>query len=359
MPRHAAPANPRRRLYAIAGVWALSLVVVGSFTAYAAAAGGQVTCAPGADLLVHGDGTWTCGPEPAPSATPSPSGSPTASPSPTVTTTPPSPTNPPTTTTAPATSPPAPSPTGTLRNCLAQLAACGYPNDLNTGPSGPLTISTRTQYANAGETISGVDIRGCVEVRAQNVTFRNVKISGSCFYAVRNFSSGLRIEDSELSCNGSNGTGVASTNYSLLRVDIHGCENGLDVGGNVSLVDSWIHDMVTCCGAHTDGAQINQGATNITIRHNTIIIPAPGGTSAIISWDENDPQQQNVAIDANLLSGGTYTLYCPRQGPSDTRVTNNRFAAYQYGSTNSCVGNHVSVWSGNVLDLDGTTLGAT
>ena len=120
----------------------------------------------------------------------------------------------------------------------------------------------------------------------------------------------------------------------------------------MSIVDSWIHGGVTANGAHTDGIQINQGATNVLIRHNTIVVPTPGSTSAIISWNEGSPQQQQVVIDGNLLAGGTYTLYCPRQGTSDTRVTNNRFGDYEYGSTDSCGSPHTSVWSGNVRDSD-------
>jgi hypothetical protein len=164
--------------------------------------------------------------------------------------------------------------------------------------------------------------------------------------------------DSELTCNGDNGSAVTATSYSLLRVDIHDCENGLNVGGDVSLVDSWIHDMETDDGAHTDGAQINQGATNVVIRHNTITVPTPGATSAIISWNEGSPQQQNVAIDANLLSGGTYVLYCPREGTSDTRVTNNRFGVFEFGYSDRCTGTHVSAWSGNVVDADNSPLSA-
>jgi len=207
--------------------------------------------------------------------------------------------------------------------------------------------------------VANTRINGCTEVRGANITFRNVLFNGNgCFYAVRNFSTGLQVFDSEATCGGANGTAFVESNISLTRVDIHDCENGLSVTSNVSVQDSWIHNMVTANGAHTDGMQINQGATNITFRHNTVLIPAPGGTSAIISWNEGNPQQQNVAIDRNLLSGGTYTLYCPREGTSDTRVTNNRFGVHQYGYSERCTGTHVSAWSGNVVDATGAILGA-
>ncbi len=65
-------------------------------------------------------------------------------------------------------------------------------------------------------------------------------------------------------------------------------------------------------------------------------------------------------IENNLLAGGTYSLYCPRQGPVDNvRITNNRFGTFEYGYANSCTGNHVTEWAGNVRDSTGVTLAAT
>jgi hypothetical protein len=75
-------------------------------------------------------------------------------------------------------------------------------------------------------------------------------------------------------------------------------------------------------------------------------------------WDENDPQNTNVLISGNLLAGGTYTLYCPRNNSTNVRIINNRFGPYQYGSSNSCVSGHVAAFTGNVTDGTGAPLGA-
>ena len=289
-----------------------------------------------------------------PSTTASSSTSPTVTPSPSTsstTTQPPTPT--PTVTT--------PRPTNTQNGCISNPGACAFPDAASTGPtSPPLVILNGNQtFSTPGQTVANTRINGCVEVRGANITFRNVLFNGNgCFYAVRNFSTGLQVFDGEATCGGANGTAFVTSNLSLTRVDIHDCENGLSATSNISVQDSWIHNMVTANGAHTDGMQINQGATNITFRHNTVVVPAPGGTSAIISWNEGNPQQQNVAIDRNLLSGGTYTLYCPREGTSDTRVTNNRFGVHQFGFSERCTGSHVSAWSGNVVDATGAILAA-
>lgn len=254
---------------------------------------------------------------------------------------------------------PANPPPTTGNQCQANPGACGFPDALSTGATSGLTVLNRTQFTTAGERIVNAQINGCVEVRAANVTFQNVLVNApsNCFWAVQNFSSGLQFIDSTITGNGGNGTCIGSSSLSLLRVEITGCENGLNVSGTTTVTDSWIHDLTTANGAHTDGAQFNQGASSILFQHNTIISPAPGGTSAIIMWDEGNPQNANVTIASNLLAGGTYTLYCARQGPvTNVNIINNRFGDFEYGSSNGCTGNHITSWSGNVRDSDGTVL---
>jgi hypothetical protein len=219
--------------------------------------------------------------------------------------------------------------------------------------------------------VSGVTFNGCVEVHAPNVTFRNVAFNVTgCFWGVRNFTvrsdgsvlvdgPGLQVIDSSLTCGGFNGTGFGSSLLSLLRVEISRCENGLNVAGNVTVTDSWIHDMNGGNGgAHTDGAQFNQGASDIVFQHNTINVgPANGATSAIIMWDEGGAQNARVTIANNLMAGGTYILYCGREGTVDNvRITGNRFGTFEYGYANAC--DTGETWSANVRDSDGATLSA-
>lgn len=256
-----------------------------------------------------------------------------------------------------------PSPTPAQQNgCQANPGACGFPDAATTGPSGSLPVWTGSRtFSMAGQVVANATINGCVEVRADNVTFRNVAFNANgCFWGVNNFATGLQVIDSSLTCGGFNGTGFGSARLSLLRVEISRCENGLNVSGNVSVVDSWIHDMNGGAGgAHTDGAQFNQGASDILFQHNTINVgPANGATSAIIMWDEGGAQNARVTIANNLLAGGTYTLYCGREGAVDNvRITGNRFGTFEFGYANAC--NSGEVWTANVRDRDGATLSAT
>ena len=307
----------------------------------------SVSVSPSASASPTPSPTGTVTPSPSPSATVSPSPSPTTaspSPSPSVT---PSPT---------ATSTPTPSGT----NCLARLAECGYPHAGNTGPTGTLQVVNQSVTITVSGVYADREIRGCLEVRAPNVTVRNVKVVGTCITGnVRTYAAGSQFLDMEVDCrDGSNSHGFnngSGGNATIRRADIHDCENGLNVPGNTDIADSWIHNLYDGGDAHTDGAQFNQGASNIRFVHNTI--DARGNTtSAIIMWDEGNPQNSNVLIDGNLMAGGAYTLYCARQGPvNNVVITNNRFGPYTFGHSNTCNGNRVTAWSNNVEDATGAS----
>ena len=244
--------------------------------------------------------------------------------------------------------------------CQQNPESCGFPGPNNTGATTSTVILNGNQtISSAGSTVANTRINGCVEVRGANITFRNVYVNApaSCFYAVQNFSTGLQIIDSTITGNGGNGTCLGNSNLSVLRTEITGCENGFNVSGSTTVTDSWIHDLTTANGAHTDGAQFNQGASSIIFQHNTIIVPTPGSTSAIIMWDEGGAQNANVTIASNLLAGGTYTLYCGREGAVvNVQIINNRFGNFQYDYANAC--NSGEAWSGNVRDSDGVSIAA-
>ena len=225
-----------------------------------------------------------------------------------------------------------------------QRSTPGFPNADNTGVppgttlspyTGPGTIS-RPKTVVTGKTI------GCIRVTAPGVVIRNSKISCGGQIAVRiddgDFTgTPLLIEDSEIDCRNTGGAhAIAEANVTARRVDISACENGFDVNQNVTVEDSYIHDLYNGAEAHTDGiqfasrivdGQVVQGVLNVTIRHNTIYGMGPDGsfgTSAIIS---NHGGDTNVLIQNNLLAGGASTLYCEQGAKgANYRVLDNRFS---------------------------------
>jgi hypothetical protein len=271
------------------------------------------------------------------------------------------------------TPPPAPSPT-------PAPSPSGFPDASNTGvPAGTsLSAYTGPSTVSAANTVIDGKTIGCLRVTAPGVVIRRSKITCSGGYAVLSADgdySGapLLIEDSELDCTNTGGTALGEANITVRRANIHGCENGGDINQNITIEDSYIHDLYTSASAHTDGLQFAAGHTengqgvagslNVTIRHNTIYgIGADGsfGTSAIIS---NRGADKNVIIDNNLLAGGAYTLYCEQGATGNNyRVTNNAFSQKfsqkvgAYGPATDCSdetqsGNHYYE-TGQPLSLD-------
>lgn len=241
-------------------------------------------------------------------------------------------------------------------NCAPRPSRCGLPDGTNTGvpPGTRLTVLNGDQkITRAGTVIDGKDIRGCVEIEAPRVTIRRSKISCTGFYVVANFAErysggGALLQDVEISCQRSNGTGVGDYGLTAVRVNIHDCENGFDIDNTITVRDSYIHDPYNTADNHADGIQLNPGR-KIVITHNTIF--APRATSAIIGHRIGNSE---VLVSGNLLSGGAYTLYCPNVPTTEFRVVNNRFSTIDspkggaYGPWTFC--ENAAVVTGNVWD---------
>ena len=251
----------------------------------------------------------------------------------------------------------------------------GFPGEDNTGvpPGTTLSAYTGPEKITTPNTVVDGKIVGCIEVSAPGVVIRNSKISCNGFVAVASFDGAyvgtpLLLEDSEIDCQNTSGTGISSANITARRLNVHGCENGFSISQNVTVEDSYIHDMYNSSEAHTDGIQMDtghfvngqlvSGVVNITIRHNTIYgMGADGsfGTSAII--DHSFAANTNILIDSNLLAGGAVALYCSI-GFTGTNyvVTNNHFSTKfkstvgYYGISSDCSD---QTQSGNVIHQTG------
>jgi hypothetical protein len=241
-------------------------------------------------------------------------------------------------------------------NCSPQPSACGFPDATNTGvPAGTglAVINGNLSISQVDAVVEGKDIRGCVEVKAPHVTIRRSKVTCTDFIAITSFAEsyrggGLLVEDVEIDCKRTNGTGIGSYGFTARRLHIHGCENGFDIDNTATVVDSYIHDLYEGATGHADGIQLAGGA-HIVISHNTIF--NPGGTSAIIS---HPTANSDVLVTGNLLGGGAYTLYCPRDSSTAYRVLDNRFSTLfsakggEYGPWSDC--DKAAEVRGNVWD---------
>lgn len=266
----------------------------------------------------------------------------------------PTPTVTPTATPTPSTGlTPTPSTTQQI-NCRFNPSSCGYPDTTNTGVPAEITLTKVTgdmTIRTAGTVIDGKDITGCVTVDAPGVTIKNTRITCDGYYgiltadqAVAEGSVPLTVQDVEIVCGG-NTTAIAYANLNVWRAYIHGCENGFSLDRDATVQDSYITDIKEINGGHGDGMQFGGSVENIVINHNSVIV---GEVTAAINWTG---ETVSMLVENNLLSGGGYTIYCPRvpvpQGAF--KVLNNRFGDFTYGHQDSCNMSGV-VFTGNYED---------
>lgn len=239
-----------------------------------------------------------------------------------------------TTTTPPVTQPPVPT-----------LAA--WPDASNTGvPAGrTLTPSGAFTVTQDGAVVDGLDIDGCLVVRANNVTIQNTRVrqNGSCFGGAIDVGygqHGILIRDVEVDGRRMNAaaTLVGNSGYTCLRCNVHDGGQGFHLNYNVTIIDSYVHDLWGSGTTHNDGILTNGGA-HFVIRHNNIAcdVRAPGNastgggcTGAVVLLGDFS-SVQDVIIDNNLINGGAYALYAgslpekPFAHADNIRITNNKF----------------------------------
>lgn len=347
----------RGKLIAVGAAVIAVMVVVGLVTAYVhndrTAARGSHTSTSGSASAAERAGTSGLG-----QASPGPS-SPGARPSGPVTSGLPSP------------------PSG--KNCASRPSACGYPDETNTGwqHTGVKLKQVNTDPYNidkAGAVVDGLDIRGCVQVRAKNVTIKRSKITCDNQPMIKNFQpdghgglidigAGLVVEDVEFDgMNNPDAQGVAFNNYTVRRANFHNIGAALKLGSGVRVEDSYVHGIASTNNSHNGGFP-SDGGSGITVRHNTVLMNSQNGYAiAIYNQVPAGSVVQNVVIDDNLLAGGNYIIYCgaPGQVAPNLRVTNNRFSNTLYakggfyGPTANCDG--AAAWTNNYWDADKAAL---
>lgn len=251
----------------------------------------------------------------------------------------------------------------TTRSPSPSASSTAWPNASNTGvPAGTvLKASPGLTISKAGQVVSGLDIKGCVDVEAPNVVIKNSRITGGCTNIVNNGSTGLLVQDVEIVGTSADSQGIGWSDYTAIRVNIHGTGDGARANGNTVIRDSYIHGLVEANGSHNDGVQVTEGS-NIRIVHNAIENPN-GQTSAVMVGADQGPVS-NVTVSNNLLNGGGYALYGGAGGGSikGIVVTGNQFGTLFwktcgfYGPTDAVDDPNIT-YSGNVWAATGLPVG--
>jgi hypothetical protein len=217
--------------------------------------------------------------------------------------------------TAPPTEPPptaAPSPTPSPTPPPPQVT--DFPDETNTGvpPGTRLERSEKLKITEDGTVIDGLEIFGNVVVEADDVVIRNSRVvmtSGKI--AIRVEGDNFLMEDSEIDGQGRANPAVAFNSYTLRRVRIYNVAEGPRIaGGDVTIEDSYIHDVVQRGDNHTDVIQVMSG-DNIVVRGNNLqaFNPETGnyGNAAFMFGEDSGPVS-GCLVEGNLMNGGNYTV---------------------------------------------------
>jgi hypothetical protein len=287
-----------------------------------------------------------------------------------------------TTTKAPVTPPPSGSvPCGltiSAKSCWASNT--GVPGwteaDIVAGKS-PLKHSVGNRTITQDNTVIDSEwIDGCVRNEAKNLTIKNslIRTTNSCNgAAVSNGVGGqtsgaitMTMIDSEVDAGnvgpGPSYIGIGSTDFSLLRVNVHGGTMTLWTGLNVKVVDSFVHNPTNAADPnHTEAIDADSG-WQVTISHNWIsaatspvTVYQTGGLSINNSWG---PATYFTVTDNFIegASGADVNFGCgdtcrPWGAANHTVFTGNRLSPntgwgtqFFYGWNGSNAGN---VWSDN------------
>lgn len=222
---------------------------------------------------------------PSPSKSASPKASPKASPTPTPTKT--------------AAAPPPPS---------------SFPNAADTGvPSGvTLKQSSSLVITQAGTVISGLNVNGCVDVKAVNVVITDTRITcNRSGVVVRVWPGGsVVVSHSEIDGLDAAASAIGYDNYTLDAVDIHDCVDGISLGTSDVVENSYVHDLAAGDGTHNDAIQTVGGSDDV-VRGNTLeAYQASTGNynNSAIQTGHLIEALSNVTIEDNYMDGGNYTV---------------------------------------------------
>ncbi|MFN2557618.1 MAG: hypothetical protein ABR592_12280 [Nitriliruptorales bacterium] len=211
------------------------------------------------------------------------------------------------------------------------------PGPENTGPRGALRPSGPVTVTTNGAVVQGLDVNGCIEIHADRVTVRDVRVHCDNPFGIRTMPghSGTKIEFSEVAMVGCQDAAVSGGWKELRYSELYGCADGTKIGSDTLVEYNYIHPTKPP-GAeiHLDGVQ-SLSARRVTLRYNNITLPADnGGNAAGIFQTESGPSS-DILIDSNWLNGGNYTIFVNAKNhgcPMNVRVTNNKIGRdYRYG----------------------------
>jgi hypothetical protein len=196
---------------------------------------------------------------------------------------------------------------------------------IGLNPSITLTPAAAPAYMNDGDVYENLDITGFVIISANNVTFRNCRITNTNAYrTVENGVSSTRFANiSFYNCeiNGNGGdAGIAGHNLTVVRTVFKQSLKDLQIGDNILIAECMMNDhVVPPVGAHTECVLRNSG-TNLVVQRSYMVYEkvSDGVSSAISAYEQ--PDCYGFVLEDSYVAGGGYAVYAGANGGRTTGV---------------------------------------
>lgn len=199
--------------------------------------------------------------------------------------------------------------------------AAGYPAGTTlTTYSGPQTVNTDNTI------IDSKTITGTLVTNGNNITVRNCLFSGTATdqYGILVNNGNATMDHCTFS---GHQNAWAGGPYYATYCEITGMtQDGCKLSSGSTVDHCYFHDFATSTGAHADGAQMQDGVTNLTIQYNWFhptSTTADLVNSALFLCPTFGPSTAGpVNVNYNVFGGGGYTVYCV-DGANGTYVVSN------------------------------------
>lgn len=258
----------------------------------------------------------------------------------------------PATTVSPGSSPPA-----DTRHAFPDGSTTGVQPGVALRPSRGLEVDT------PGTVIEGLDVRGAIEIIADDVTIRNTRVlTGEHRYPIRVHPgvTGVLLEHVEVSNENQNGKAIyfRASSGTVRYANVHSAEDGIFITGDeVTIEYSYVHSLARTGTSHNDAIQIRRG-NGITIRGNNLqaFNPAtndPMNAAIQIGSLVGEDRITGLLVEENLMNGGNFTVNGGGGEVASAIYRNNSFGRdFRYGVAGN-IG--AGTWErSNVFQDDGT-----
>lgn len=216
-------------------------------------------------------------------------------------------------------------------------AATEFPDADSTGvPEGvELRASDSITVTKDGTVIEARHVTGRIIIDADDVTVRDTLVeTDTNLYPihVQPGTTGAVIDSVEIDNLGGTGRGIFFQGSGTVRhADIHSADQGIRIqADDVTVAESWIHDLQRQDEGHHDTIQIRSG-DDVTIEGNTLqpykeSTEDPMNAAIQIGSLTGDDQITNLLVRDNFMNGGNHTINGGGRGEVESaRYSGNRF----------------------------------